>query len=440
VKAGTEDENGAEKVMTVPIDFVLSDSQRDLQKNAREFAGRVLEPIADKIDRSADCWESFLAGREAYRQMAKAGFTRCFIPVAYGGTGLPTVDIAIAAEELSRVDLNVPTAMLSCGLALHPVIHYGRPEQKEHLLRPFADDTEGDLLATCAFTDVGGGANFDSPDPSGGLQTIATREGDEWVITGEKHFTVNGTGWDKTGCHLYTVICRTDPAAGADDALAVIAVPGDSAGISVVDVYDKVGQRGVVTPRMHFDRVRVPAGNLIGQPGRQAKRIVAEAFSWTAALIGAACVGTMRAAFDYALDFTRNEKRLGTVPVIEHQNVGFMLADIKMRIEACRYLTWKACHDLDRTEGRAQELAIMAKVYCSETAVSAVYDCMRVVGAASYTKDLAPLERIMRDAMAFPLYDWSNQGIRRRQLHEMFRQPGYDSMLAARGEVPPWEK
>jgi nitroalkane oxidase len=440
VKAGTEDENGAEKVMAVPIDFTLSDSQRDLQKNAREFAGRVLEPIADKIDRSADGWGSFLAGREAYRQMAKAGFTRSFIPVSYGGAGLPTVDIAIAAEELCRVDLNVPTAMLACGLALHPVIHHGTPEQKEHLLRPFADDNEGDLLAACAFTDVSGGANFDSPDPSGGMQTIASRDGDEWAITGEKHYTTNGTGWDKTGCHLYTVICRTDPAAGADEALAVIVVPGDSAGISVVDVYDKVGQRGVVTPRVHFDRVRVPAGNLIGQPGRQTKRIIAEAFSWTAALIGAACVGTMRAAFDYALDFTRNEKRLGTVPVIEHQNVGFMLADIKMRIEACRYLTWKACHALDQTEGRAQELAIMTKVYCSEAAVSAVYDCMRVVGVASYTKDLAPLERIMRDAMAFPLYDWSNQGIRRRQLHEMFRQPGYDSMLAARGDVPPWEK
>jgi len=189
-----------------------------------------------------------------------------------------------------------------------------------------------------------------------------------------------------------------------------------------------------------FAHVRGPAANLIGQPGRQTRRIIDEAFSWTAALIGAACVGAMRAAFDYALDFTRNEKRLGTVPVIEHQNVGFMLADIKMRIEACRYLTWKACHNLDRTEGRAQELAIMTKVYCSEAAVSAVYDCMRVVGVASYAKGLTPLERIMRDAMAFPLYDWSNQGIRRRQLHEMFRRPSYDSMLAARGDVPPWEK
>lgn len=82
----------------------------------------------------------------------------------------------------------------------------------------------------------------------------------------------------------------------------------------------------------------------------------------------------------------------------------------------------------------------MAKVYCSETATAAIYDCMRLVGIASYTKNLAPLERIMRDAMAFPLYDGGNLGMRRRQLHEMFRQPGYDSMLAAHGEVPPWDK
>jgi nitroalkane oxidase len=117
-----------------------------------------------------------------------------------------------------------------------------------------------------------------------------------------------------------------------------------------------------------------------------------------------------------------------------------MLADIKMRIEACRYLTWKACHDLERTGGRADELAIMTKVYCSEAAVDTVYDCMRVVGIASYTKDLAPLEKIMRDAMVFPLYDGGNQGVRRRQLHDILRQPGYDPMAAARGDVPPADR
>jgi len=424
-------------VSAVAIDFTLSDSQQELQKNAKAFAEGVLRPIAGLIDRADDGWESFLAGREAYREMAHAGFTKSFIPADYGGAGFSMLDLAIAAEELTCVDVNVPTTLLATGLGLQPVIQYGTPEQKERFLRPFADDPEGDLLASYAFTDVAGGANFDSADPAGGMQTIARRDGDEWVITGEKHYTTNGTGWGRKGCELYTVVCRTDPAAGADDALAVIAVPGSAPGISVIDVYDKIGHRGVVTPRVHFDAVRVPAANLIGQPGRLGKRVVTGAFSWTAALIGAACVGTMRAAFEYALDFARSEKRLGTVPVIEHQNVGFMLADIKMRIEACRYLTWKACHDFERTGGRAEELAIMTKVYCSEAAVATVYDCMRVIGIASYTKDLAPLERIMRDAMVFPLYDGGNQGVRRRQLHDILRHPGYDSMLAARGEPLP---
>ena len=421
------------------IDFSLSDGQQELRKNAHAFAEGVLRPVAENIDRASDGWAAFLAGREAYRQMAKAGFTASFIPTEYGGGGFSMVDFAIAAEELSRVDINVPTTLLASGLGLQPIIQHGTPEQKERLLRPFVEDSEGDLLASYAFTDVAGGANFDSPDPAGGIQTRACRDGGEWVITGQKHYTTNGTGWEKKGCHLYTVVCRTDPAAGADESLAVIAVPGDVAGISVTDVYDKIGNRGVVTPRVHFDAVRVPAENLIGEPGRHGQRIVSGAFSWTAALIGAACVGTMRAAFEYALDFARTEKRLGTSPVIEHQNVGFMLADIKMRIEACRYLTWKACHNFEQTGGLAEELPIMTKVFCSETAVSTVYDCMRVVGIASYTRDLAPLERMMRDAMVFPLYDGGNQGVRRRQLHDIFRQPGYDSMLAARGEVPPWE-
>jgi nitroalkane oxidase len=422
------------------IDFTLSESQRELQKNAQAFAEGVLAPTVESIDRAADGWEAFVAGREAYREMAHAGFTKSFIPVEYGGAGFSMLDFAIAAEELSRIDVSVPTTLLGSGLGLQPIIQHGTPEQKERFLRPFADDAEGDLLASYAFTDVGGGANFDSADPAGGMETIARRDGDEWVITGEKHYTTNGTGWDKTGCQLYTVVCRTDPHAGADEALAVIAVPGEAPGITVVDVYDKIGHRGVVTPRVHFDEVRVPGDNLIGAPGRHGKRVVAGAFSWTAALIGAACVGTMRAAFEYALDFARTETKLGTTPIIEHQNVGFMLADIKMRIEACRYLTWKACHDFERTGGRAQELAIMTKVYCSEAAVSTIYDCMRVVGITSYTKDLAPLERIMRDAMVFPLYDGGNQGVRRRQLHDMFRHPGYDSMLSVRGDVPPWEQ
>ena len=123
--------------------------------------------------------------------MAHAGFTKSFIPAEYGRAGFPMLDFAIAAEELTRVDVNVPTTLLATGLGLQPVIQYGSPEQKERFLRPFADDPEGDLLASYVFTDVTGGANFDSPDRASGMQTIARRDGDEWVITGEKHYTTN---------------------------------------------------------------------------------------------------------------------------------------------------------------------------------------------------------------------------------------------------------
>lgn len=411
------------------IDFTLSESQRDIQESARGFAKRYLSSIAEKIDRAADPWEAFLATREAYREMARAGFTRSFIPQEYNGLGFSMIDLAIAAEELSRVDLNVATTMLGSGLGLQPILQYGTHEQKKRLLKDFAEDAEGDLLASFAFTDVAGGANFDSTDPRGGIRTTATLEGDQWVINGQKHYTTNGTGWNKRGAHLFTVVCRTDKNKGADEALAVIAVPGETPGIEVVSVYDKLGHRGVVTPAVNFTNVRVPAGNLIGKPGVEGKKIVQGAFTWTAALIGGACVGVMKTAFEHALNNARTEKRLGTGPVIEHQSIGYRLADMMMGIEAARYLTWKGCHDLEHSKGGDQATAIMTKIYASEMCVKVVQEAMRVVGVDSYIKD-SPMALLLRDSLCFPLYDGSNDGIRRRQLHALLASPDFNPYSA----------
>ena len=175
--------------------------------------------------------------------------------------------------------------------------------------------------------------------------------------------------------------------------------------------------------------------NIIGQPG-DGMKMTATSFAWTAALIGAACVGVMRAAFDCALRFARTDARSGPVPVIEYQNVGYMLADLKMRIEAARYLTWKACHQFDQSGGKEQELAVMTKVYCSELAVQVVYDAMRLVGIDSYT-DMLPLSSLMQDVLCFPLYDGGNMGVRRRQLHEMMKNASYDPLRGAEGAMTP---
>jgi alkylation response protein AidB-like acyl-CoA dehydrogenase len=412
------------------IDFSLSDEQKALQAGARQFAAGVLGQVRGLIAPLAKPEERFFATRPIYAQAAAAGFVHALFPKAYGGGGISTLDFALAAEEMTAVDINVPTTLLGTGLGMEPILGFGTEEQKRRWIGEILE-APGDRLAAFAFTEVTGGANYDCPDPNAGVQTFARLDGDHWVINGQKHYTTNGSGWDGRGSHLLTVVCRTDPTLPPSESLAVIVVPGATPGVEVVGYLDTAGHRAVVSPRIHFTNVRVPAGNILGKPGDGTK-ICQHAFTWTAALIGAACTGVMRAAFDEALRFARNDKRSGNVPVIEHQNAGYMLADLKMRIEAARYLTWKACHQLDVTDRRSDELAIMTKVYASELCVQVVYDAMRLVGVDSYT-DLSPLSGLMQDALCFPLYDGGNMGVRRRQLHARIKAPGYDPMASAEG-------
>jgi alkylation response protein AidB-like acyl-CoA dehydrogenase len=414
----------------MPIDFTLSPEQQQVQASARAFAKEILSQVHKTITPISKPEDRFFATKPFYAEMVKAGFVHALIPKEYGGTGMPPLDFALAAEELAAVDINVPTSLLVTGIGLEPLLHFGTDEQKRRFTAEILEKPV-DRLAAFAFTDVGGGANYDCPDPRYGVQTFARREGDFWILNGKKHFTSNGCGWDGKPAHLLTVVCRTDPSKPPQESLAAILVHGATPGVKVAGFLDTAGHRAVVSPILHFDDVRVPASNILGEPG-DGIRIVNDAFSWTAAIIGAACVGVMRAAFDCAFNFAKTDKRSGSVPVIEHQNAGYMLVDLKMRIEAARYLTWKACHYLQSTGRVSDELAIMTKVYSSELCVQVVYDAMRLVGVNSYT-DLLPLAGLMQDALAFPVYDGGNMGVRRRQLHRLFQQPGYDPMAAAQG-------
>lgn len=413
----------------MPIDFTLSPEQAALREGARSFANTVLKDARATIRQYSKPDERFYATRPFHKKAVEAGFVKGLFPKEVGGTDVPALDFAIAAEELAAVDVNVPSTLLGTGLCVKPIVFFGTEAQKKRFLPDFIED--GTRLGALAFTEVTGGANFDAVDPRYGVKTFARREGDEWVINGEKHYTTNGTGWDGKNCHLYAVVCRTDPTKGAQESLAVIMVPGNLPGVQVTGILDTAGHRATISPRMKFENVRVPAENIIGKPGDGIK-IVSTNFAWTAALIGAACVGVMRAAFDHALDFARNDARSGPHPIIDYPTVGYMLADIKMKIEACRYLTWKSCHQYDLSGGEEHELAVMTKVFCSETCVDVVYDCMRVIGVDSYT-DMHPLAELMNDAMCFPLYDGGNMGARRRQLHSIIKGPSYDAHFAPYG-------
>jgi len=175
--------------------------------------------------------------------------------------------------------------------------------------------------------------------------------------------------------------------------------------------------------------VAAPRHNLLGQEGG-GLALSAASFTGTAALVGILGVALMRAAFEFALHFARTERRGGIIPIIEHQAVGYALADAKMAIESARYLSWRACHAVDAQSPAADELAIQAKIYGSETAVRVITDLMRVVGIDSYDHEI-PLGRLLQDALALPIFDGGNMGVRRRQLHTMLKRPEYDPLLAS---------
>ena len=415
----------------MPIDFTLDEQQLQLRADARKFADEVLSGVAPAIAGISDAGKCFDATKPFYQQMVDAGFQKLLIPPEYGGSEFSAIAFALATEELARVDVNVPTTLLVTGLGVLPIIRLGTSEQKERWLPRFTDDQP--RLAAWAFSEVTGGANYDSADPRFGAQTFALRDGDSWVINGAKQFISNGAGWDNEGPELMCVFCRTDPEAPPHESLALIVVEQGTPGVEIIGAIDTIGHRGASTARIEFHDARVPAENILGNPG-DGMDLVQYGFSWTCVPIGAACVGRMRAAFDIAYEFARTDSRSGPHPVIEYQNVGYMLADLKMRIEAARYLTWKTADHFDKTDGKDRELANITKIYCSELTVQAVYDAMRLVGIESYTKR-HPLSTIMEDVLVFPIYDCGNMGMRRRWMHEMFRNPTYDPLAAAENRV-----
>ncbi|MFE0424109.1 acyl-CoA dehydrogenase family protein, partial [Streptomyces sp. NPDC058953] len=204
----------------------------------------------------------------------------------------------------------------------------------------------------------------------------------------------------------------------------VLLVPGPVRGLTLDGSLDLLGHRAQHSPTITLRDVRVPRGNVLGGPGA-GRAIVAGSFVPTAALVGVFALAKMRAAFGFALDFARRERRAGAVPIVEHQAVGYALADAKSAMEAVRYLSWRACHALDSGSPAAAELALHAKVFGSETAVRVITDLMRVVGMESYSHE-NPIAGILQDALVYPLFDGGNIGVRRRQLHTLLADPAYD--------------
>ena len=411
------------------IDFTLTKAQRELQLQSRKFAQGTLAGAA-ACENLATPEARFLATRPIYESMVAAGYLRKCIPAPAGGDGAGLVDMAILAEEFYCVNASVTLTMLGTVLGLLPILLAGTPEQCGRLLAPFLK-TSGAPLAGFCFSEPGGSANAGSPPPGEGVRTTAKLAGNSWAINGRKKWVSSATGWDRKGADILCVVCRTNPDVPPDKGTSIIAVEGPAPGVKFERAIDTIGHRAHLVPEFGLQDVVAPRDNLLGQEGG-GLTLAMGAFTGTAALVGIFGVALMRAAFDFALNFAKREKRGGIPPIIEHQAVGYALADAKTAIEAARYLSWRACHALDTQSPGADELAIQAKIYGSETAVRVITDLMRVVGIESYDHE-TPFGRLLRDALALPIFDGGNIGVRRRQLHAMMIQPGYDPLTACGG-------
>jgi butyryl-CoA dehydrogenase len=409
------------------MSFELTSRQRELRSHARTLARSVLRDARD-AERLPTAEERFRATRPAYEQLVAAGCLRACIPTAAGGDNEGLIDTAVLVEELFAENPSVALTLLATVLGVQPVVTGGTAEQQKRLLAPFLSTTGAPLAGFCS-TEPGGSANPAAPPPGEGVRTRAENVGGQWVINGRKKWVSSATGWQGDGADLLCVVCRTDPEAPPGGGISVIAV--EQPAVTLDRIIETPGFRAHLLPEFTFTDVPAPGENLLGDAGGGLK-LLGGSFLGPTALVGMMGVALMRAAFAHAWEFARAERRGGAVPIIEHQAVGYALADAKAGIEASRALSLRAVSAVDAGHPAAGELASHAKLFGSETAVRVITDLMRVVGVDSYDV-LDPLPGLLQDALALPLFAGGNLGVRRRAVHALLQSPAYDPLAASEG-------
>jgi alkylation response protein AidB-like acyl-CoA dehydrogenase len=412
------------------IDFTLTQAQKTLQKKAREFAQDCLKPVVQKADLEQDTQKAFQMMRGPYEESYKLGFAMGFLPKKYGGGSVSNVDLQLVAEEITAVDPGFATVLLVNGLGLMPVAWFGSEEQKVKWIGEATSDPTHSYLAAWTVSEPGGPqsgtANFDhsGEQPAGiGVTAILDKERGEWVLNGKKKWPCNSGGWDLKGANVNIVIVRTAQKKGGKHGLSGMLVPRGTPGVRYEQPISKIGHRLCQNNTMVFENCRVPEENVFAQG--DGDLIIAKDFTWSGPVAAIAAVGVARSAYEYVLKWAKTNSHGSDKPIIHYQAVGYKLASIAMRIEACRAFSWKAAHYLDLHDSEGHAVGAMAKVFCSETMFQSVFEAMQVMGVNALDRE-HPVERYLREALVLPLYDAGNIGMQMRKIWGVMADPDYD--------------
>jgi butyryl-CoA dehydrogenase len=363
--------------------MLLTQDQEMIRDAVRAFAKAELWPNAARWDKEHHF------PREAHRGLAALGAYGICVPEEFGGAHLDFVTLALVLEEIAAGDGGTSTAISVTNCPVNAILmRYGNAAQKKQWLTRLA---QGELLGAFCLTEPHVGSD------ASGLRTTATRDpaAGAYVINGVKQFVTSG----KNG-QLAVVIAVTDKGAGKRGMSAFL-VPTDTPGYAVARLEDKVGQHSSDTAQITFDNCRIPADHLIGEEG-EGYRIALSALEGGRIGIAAQSLGMARSAFEVALAYARERQSFGTA-IINHQAVGFRLADCATQLEAARQLIWHAATLRDAGKPCLKEAA-MAKLFASEMAERVCSAAIQTLGGYGYVSDF-PVERIWRDVRVCQIYE-----------------------------------
>ena len=382
---------------TSGLQYELTGDQKMLQSLARDLAKNEIIPRAEHYDKTGEWpWEIWQKAR-------KAGLVNLNIPEEYGGGGASVLEECIVGEELAYGCSGIQTALMLNQLAVLPMIIAANDDQKARYYPRLTRD--GKIMSYC-MTEPDAGSDVS------GIKTTAVRNGDHYVLNGTKTWITDGPV-----ASYFTVFAKTSPGDG-HKGMSCFIVEREWAGVSTGKPLEKLGQHAAQACQVFFENVEVPVENLLGNEG-DGFMIGMKVFDKSRPPVAAAATGVARRALDEAVKYAGQRMAFGRF-LWQHQGLGFMLSDMKIRAEAAQHLAWKSAWLVDGGKRNTMEAAI-AKAFCAEAAMQNAVDAVQVFGGNGYSREY-PVEKLMRDAKIYQIYEGTTQIQKNIILRELYHK------------------
>jgi alkylation response protein AidB-like acyl-CoA dehydrogenase len=365
--------------------YQLTEEHRAVRDAVRELCTARVAPYAAEVDETGEF------PKASYDALRAGDFHAPHIPVEYGGAGADALATAIVIEEVARACAASSLVPAVNKLGTLPLLLAGSADLKRRYLPPVA---RGEAMFSYCLSEPEAGSD------AAALRTRADRDGDGYVLNGVKRWITNAGVSE-----YYTVMAVTDPEKRSKGISAFVVEKSD-AGVSFGAPEKKLGIKGSPTREVYFDNVRIPADRMIGEEGSGFATAMAT-LDHTRITIAAQALGIAQGAFDYAKNYVRERKQFGK-PIGDFQGIQFMLADMAMKIEAARQLTYAAAAKSERGDADLTFQGAAAKCFASDVAMEVTTDAVQLLGGYGYTRDY-PVERMMRDAKITQIYEGTNQ-------------------------------